>query len=298
MTLRATLLLLLVGSVWGASFLFIRVAIDEVQPLQIVFVRTASGALVMLAFLRASGRPIDATKRNLLLSGGLAVMAILVPFFLIAWGEKEVESGTAAVMNATMPLFTLVFAAALLAEERLTTARVAGVALGFGGVVVLAGGEVDGSDSAISMAAMVLASACYGIAAIGGRVLVQRWNPFALSTAMVTFAAIYSGAIFFATGDPRIDISAEAWLSMLALGTAGTGMAYVAYYTLIDMVSSVRSSFVAYIIPVVGVALGAVVLDEAVTWNTVLGGAIILVGVAIGTGAVHGLRREFAREGV
>jgi drug/metabolite transporter (DMT)-like permease len=299
MTVRATLLLLLVGSVWGASFLFIRVAIDEVQPLQIVFVRTASGALVMLAFLRASRHPVEVTKHNVVLAAGLAVLSILVPFFLIAWGEKEVESGTAAVLNATMPLFTLLFAAVLLAEERLTAGRVTGVLLGFVGVVVLAGAEADSSGDALSMAAMVLASACYGIAAIGGRVLVQRWNPLSLSTAMVTFAAVYSGAIFFATGDPRIDISAEAWLSMLALGTAGTGMAYVAYYMLIDMVSSVRASFVAYVIPVVGVALGAVVLGESVTWNTVLGGAIILAGVAIGTGAVRGLRtREPATEGV
>ncbi len=286
MTLRATLLLLIVGSIWGASFLFIRVAIDEVQPLQIVFVRTFSGALVMLAFLRVTRRPVYVTKENVGMAAGLATLAILLPFFLIAWAEQEIDSGTAAILNATMPLFTLFFAAALLADEYLTVARIVGVVLGLAGVAVLIGGEISGEGDAASIAAMVLSSACYGLAAIGGRVLVRRWNPVSLSTTMVSFAALYAAVIFFATGDFRYDISLEAWLSMLTLGVVGTGLAYVGYYLLIDMVSSVRASFVAYIIPVVGVILGAVVLGESVSWHTVVGGAIILVGVAIGTGAL------------
>ena len=289
MNLRATLLLLAVGSIWGSSYLFIRVAIDEVQPLQIVFVRTLAGALVMLAFMRIRRRPVDVTAHNLGFAAGLAVVGILMPFFLIAWAEREIDSGVAAVLSALMPLFTLLFAAVLLADEELTLSRIAGVVLGLAGVVVLVGGEGGAAGNTLSLAAMVLASACYGLSAVGGRVLVRRWNPLSLSTAMVSFVALYAGVIFVSTGDPRFDISLDAWLAMLVLGVAGTGMAYVAYYTLIDLVSSVRASFVAYIIPVVGVILGAVVLGESVTWRTLAGGAVILAGVAIGTGALSRL---------
>lgn len=291
MTLRATLLLLGVGLIWGASYLFIRIAIDEVQPLQIVFVRTFAGALVMLAFLRATRRPVNVTRRNVVLAAGLASVSILIPFFLIAWAEQEIDSGTAAVLSATMPLFTLFFAAVLLADEYLSVARVIGVLMGLAGTVLLIGGEAGGSSDALSIGAMVLSSAFYGIAAIGGRVLVRRWNPFSLSTTMVAFAALYSGVIFAATSEFRYDISLEAWGAMLVLGVAGTGLAYVMYYQLIDMVSSVRASFVAYIIPVVGVILGAAVLGEAVTWHTIAGGVIILAGVAIGTGAFQARKR-------
>jgi drug/metabolite transporter (DMT)-like permease len=296
MTPRATLLLLTVGCIWGASFLFIRVAIDEVQPLQIVFVRTFAGALVMLTFLRVTRRPLHVTWPNVAMAAGLASLAILVPFFLIAWAEREIDSGTAAILNATMPLFTLFFAAVLLADEHLTAARITGVVLGLAGVVVLIGGEVSGEGSALSIGAMVLSSACYGLAAVGGRVLVRRWNPVSLSTTMVSFAALYSSVIFFSTGDLRYDISLEAWLAMMTLGILGTGLTYVLYYLLIDMVSSVRASFVSYIIPVVGVILGIIVLGESMSWHTVVGGAIILAGVAIGTGAVKTWPRRSQRE--
>jgi drug/metabolite transporter (DMT)-like permease len=287
MTPRATFLLFAVGTVWGASFLFIRVAIDEVQPLQIVFVRTLTGALVMLVFLRTSRMPVAIPRGTLGQAALLSVLAILLPFFLISWGEREIESGTAAVINATMPLFTLLFAAALLEEEELTASRIAGVLLGLAGVVLLVGGHVDNSASALALAAMVLASASYGLAAVGARFLIRRVHPLLLSTIEVASAALYAGVIFFATGDPRVHITLEAWLAMLVLGALGTGAAYVAYYTLIEMVSSVRASFVAYIIPVVGVILGAVVLGEPVSWFTLAGGCVILAGVATGTGTLN-----------
>jgi drug/metabolite transporter (DMT)-like permease len=102
--------------------------------------------------------------------------------------------------------------------------------------------------------------------------------------------------IFFSTGDLRYDISLEAWLAMMTLGILGTGLTYVLYYLLIDMVSSVRASFVSYIIPVVGVILGIIVLGESMSWHTVVGGTIILVGVAIGTGAVKTWPRRSQRE--
>jgi drug/metabolite transporter (DMT)-like permease len=291
MPLRAALLLLFVGSAWGASFLMIRVAVEEVGPAQLVFFRCVAGAVVLLGVSYVGRRPLGLTRANLGKAALLALLAILAPFFLITWAQTKIESGPAAVLNATMPLFTLFFAAVFLAEERLSFERSAGVILGLIGVVILIAREFDsvGSSSELAAAAVVLASACYGLSAVMARRLIQAWNPLSLSTAMVCLTAVYSGAIFFATNTPELDLQWDTWLSLFLLGAVGTGIAYIAYYTLIEMVSSVRATMVAYIIPVVGVVLGALVLDETVAWNTFVGGAVILAGVALGSGSLNRL---------
>ena len=136
----------------------------------------------------------------------------------------------------------------------------------------------------------MLASAAYGVGGVMVRSVLRRWDPVAMSAVQISFLALYSGVLLAATGPVELDLSADVWLSLAALGALGTGVAYVAYFTLIREAGAVRASLVAYVIPVVGVILGAAVLDEPVAWNTLAGGLVIIAGVGLGTG---GLRLVF-----
>ncbi len=281
---RAPAVLLALGCVWGASFLFIKVIVDETGPVEVAFGRLFIGMIAILAFVRLRRLSVPWTPSLLAKVGVLALVANIAPFALIAWGEEHIDSGMASVLNSTMPIFTSVFAAAVLPEERFSTARVAGLTLAFVGVVVLTSDEgLDVTDSdVLGQLAVIGASACYGIGSVVSRTLLRTTDPIGLSALQVTAgAALALPILFVASGVPDYSLSAEAWLCLLALGAGSTGVAYVMYLWLIETTGSVRASLVTYIIPVVGLFLGWVVLDESIGLNTILGSVLIIGGVAM-----------------
>ena len=275
--------MLTLGGVWGASFLFIKVVVEETSPLDLVAGRLFFGALAIalvmaLQRVRVRWRPSLLAKVSF-----MAVLSNVVPFALIAWAEVHIASGTASVLNSTMPLFTALFAAAFLAEEHFTVARLAGLVAGFLGVVVLAGGDVVNiaDSSVLGKLAVVGAAACYGAGAVFARTLLRSDEPLPLSGLQLLAGTVLAIPLMLAVdGPPSYSLSVEAWLSLITLGVMGSGLAYVAYLWLVDQVGSVRTSLVTYIIPVVGLLLGWAVLDEQVGVDTGLGAALIILGVA------------------
>jgi drug/metabolite transporter (DMT)-like permease len=195
-----------------------------------------------------------------------------------------VDSGLAAVLNATVPIFTAVFASAFLTDERFTTGRVAGLGLGFLGIIVLTGEDVLNitDSSVLGELAVVGAAACYGLSATYSRTLLRTYDPINLSALQLFMAtALAVPLVFLFSGEPSYgSMSLEAWASLLTLGLAGTGIAYIVYLWLIEHTGSVRASLVTYIVPVVALILGWAVLDESIGWNTLAGAALIIVGVA------------------
>jgi drug/metabolite transporter (DMT)-like permease len=298
MSSRALAVLVFVGCIWGTSFLFIRIAVDEVTPAQLVFFRGVGGAVALLAFAALQQRPMQLDRSSLGLGVFLAVVGAFLPFLLIAWAETRIESGPTAVLNGTLPLFTLIIAAAVLADEEMTAAKTVGVAIGFGGIVVLVGRDSLSvlEEDSLAQGAVLLATALYAVSAVVMRMSLRRWSALTLSTLQVSILAVIAGVFAFATSPPHFDLAADTWLSLLSLGFLGTGVAYIAYYWLIENVGSVRATFVAYIIPVVGVAAGVVVLGEAIRWNTFVGGAVILVGIGVGNGLLRWPGRTAAAE--
>jgi len=282
-TPKALLALLALGAIWGASFLFIKVIVDETSALEVAEGRMFFGALAVGVLIAMRKMPL---RRPPVLWFKVAVWAfvgIVVPFILIAWAEEHIASGTASVLNSTMPLFTMLFAAIFLIEEQLTPARVAGLAIGFVGIIVLTGGDVyDLRDSAVlGQLAVVGAAACYGAGAIYARSLLKEEDPVSLTGGQLVLGTVLVLPILLVVrGTPDYSLSVEAWLSLLALGVLGTGIAIIIYLWLVDNVGSVRSSLVTYIIPIVGLFLGWAVLDESIGLNTVLGCALIIAGVA------------------
>jgi drug/metabolite transporter (DMT)-like permease len=287
--------LVALGSVWGASFLFIKVLVDEATPMEVVTGRLVLGAVAVALIMAWSGRSFRRRPSTLARLAFMAVIANIVPFALISWAEEHIDSGIASVLNSTMPLWTALFAAALLVEERFTFSRVAGLSCGFAGVAVLGGSDiVDLTDSGVlGEIAVVGGAMCYGVGAVYARVLLRNDDPATLSGLQLLIAASLSVPVLFAfDGVPAFDLSVKAWLALTALGVLGTGVGYVAYLWLVDTLGSVRGSLVVYVTPAVGLFLGWAVLDESIGWNTLVGTALIIVGVAaVMQGQVPGPQR-------
>ena len=280
---KALLTLLALGATWGASFLFIKVIVEETSALEVAEGRLFFGALAVGAVMAIKRTRLRWPPSLWLQIAVWALVSLVAPFTLIAWAEEHIASGTASVLNSTMPLFTTLFAAIFLMEEQLTPVRGAGLVVGFLGVVVLTGGDIyDFSDSSVlGQLAVVGAAACYGAGAVYARGLLKQAEPLGLSGAQLVLGAVLALPLLLAVrGTPDYSLSVEAWLSLLALGVLGTGIAIVAYLWLVDNVGSVRSSLVTYIIPIVGLSLGWAVLDESIGVNTILGCALIIAGVA------------------
>ena len=275
--------LFLLGGIWGASFLFIKVIVEETSPLELVAGRLAFGALAVGAYMTVRRIPLRADAG---IVGKVSIMAVfsnILPFALIGVGEEHIDSGVASVLNSTMPIFTAVLAAAVLPEERFTPARLAGLVLAFAGVAVLTGDDfldITGSNM-LGQLAVIGAALCYSFGAVYARTLLRAQDPVNLSMLqLIVGTALSVPLVFVFRGTPDYSLSLEAALSLLALGVFGTGLGYIMYLWLIENTGSVRASLVTYVIPVVGLLLGWLVLDEEIGANILLGALLIIVGVA------------------
>jgi len=280
---RALPVLFGLGGVWGASFLFIKVIVDETGPLELVAGRLFFGALAVGLFVLYRRVPVPFQPRLIAGAAVLALVGNVLPFALIAWAEKHIDSGTASVLNSTVPIFTAVFAAALLEEEHFTAARLGGLVLAMSGILVLTGDDVlhITDASVLGQMAVIAAAACYGIAAVLARTLLKSQDPVGLSILQLCMGTLLVIPILFViSGTPDYSLSLEAALSLVALGVFGTGFAYIVFLWLIETIGSVRASLVTYIVPVMGLLLGWLVLDESIGLNTVLGALLIVAGVA------------------
>jgi drug/metabolite transporter (DMT)-like permease len=274
--------LVLLGAIWGSSFLFIKVALEDLTPMQIVAGRVAVGALLLVTLLHARGGRIP-RERQLL--GPLAIMALIgniVPFALITWGEQYITSSLTAILNSTTPLFTLLIAAVALEGESLRAMRATGVVLGFAGVGVIVGFETTGSIE--GMVAVTIASLSYAASFVYARRHLSGRDlpPLTLPATQLLISAVLTlplALVDVVRTTPVLTLDATA--SALALGLLGTGWAYVLYYRLIADIGATSASFVTYLIPIFGIALGAVVLGEDLGLNTIAGAVLVIGGIAL-----------------
>jgi drug/metabolite transporter (DMT)-like permease len=281
--------LLLLGLIWGTSFLFIKVALEGLPPLGVALGRTVAGAATMWAVVAARRLPVPRTWavwRHVVV---LSVLANVVPFALFSWGELHVSSGVAGVYNATTPLFTLLVAMAALPDERPTRERVAGVALGLLGVVVVLGPwRGVGQNTLLGQAACLVASASYGVGFNYVRRFVtpHRLHPATLTACQLAVATVLLGAVTPLAGG-GVHLTARVVASVLALGALGTGIAFVLYHGLIRDLGATTASLVTFVVPVVAVALGVVALGEDLAWNLFAGAAVVVLGVALAEGRLR-----------
>jgi drug/metabolite transporter (DMT)-like permease len=286
----------LLALIWGSSFLFIRIGTQQLPPFQLVFIRTGIAAigLNVVVYLRG-GRPVVdwRTLRDLIILG---VVNTVVPFALISWGETHIESGLASVLQGTAALFTLVIAHFTFTDERISLRKLGGLVLGFLGVVVLASRSTAGnlvqSDSTMQLLgqlAVIVASLCY---ALGGtysrKAMRQRLDPLVAAAGTMTVATILSGSIAWISplvgGPPPMSLSQltpEVLGAVLALGLVNTFGAYLIFYPLVSVLGAARTSMVTYVIPVVGLVLGAIFLSELLDLRLVIGTLMIVGGIGV-----------------
>ncbi|WP_227878659.1 DMT family transporter [Arthrobacter dokdonensis] len=283
-----------VALVWGASFLFIAIGLEGLSPAQVVLGRLGSGAVALAGISLATRQKLPTEPA---VWGHLAVVSVLLcvaPFLLYSWAEQAIGSGLASIYNATTPLMTTLVAMAALPRERPTTMRMLGLGAGFLGVLIVLGPwRGTGGGALAAQAACLLATACYGMGFVHLRRFVSpRGLPsLSLATVQVGLGALIMLALAPWLATAPVHISPRVVLSILILGMAGTGLAYVWNTNLVAAWGAANASTVTYLTPVVGVSLGVAVLAEPVTWNEPVGAVIAVVGIAISQGRLSGVGR-------
>lgn len=282
MTVGQLVQLVLLGTIWGSSYLLIKVAVEGFPPILLVEGRLLLGAAVLLAIRWWTQQrwPTRAVWPHLVV---MALVGNVVPFLLIAWSEQHIDSGLASVLNATTPFFTVLFAVLIFHAEQLTRAKAIGVGLGFVGVAVLSGADLPAFRSASTQGqlAVLVSSACYGLGFAYARRFL-RGAPLALAAAQIGLAALLLLPLPLASGIPGdLRPTLPAFLALSALGVVSSGIAYVLYYRLIASAGAVVASLATYLMPPVGVTLGWAVLGEPIGWRLLVGVVLILAGMAV-----------------
>ena len=280
---RAWIQMSVLAALWGASYMFIKVAIDDVSPIIVVWVRLVLAALVLLPIAHSRGALAELRPHlpTILL---LSVVQVAAPFLLITFGEQHIASALAGILVASAPIFTALLAFRLDREELATGWRLVGIMVGIVGVVLLFGVDLSGDSAALLGGLMVLlASLGYAIGPLQMKRRLQGVQPVGIAAATMTAAALLlTPAVPFAwpSDAPGIDTVA----SLLVLGAGGTGVAFLIFYTLIAEIGPGRATVVAYIAPGFSVVYGVVLLGESFTAGTAAGLMFILAGSWLAAG--------------
>jgi drug/metabolite transporter (DMT)-like permease len=291
---RHLLMLLALAALWGASFMFIKVGVRELAPGTLICFRLALGFLTLLpvALATVGGRQLVHRLRAAALP--LVLVALLnsaVPITVLAWAEKRLDSGLAAVIQASAPLFTALLALRFSRGEVVAGSRLAGLLIGFGGVALLVG--VQPSGDVLSALGVTFTALCYAAAALYSARALADVPPLVTATGALGFATV--ALVPFAVASPPHGI--PGWKvtgSLLALGIGGTGVAYVLYYALLAGAGASQSILITYLVPAFALAYGVLLLGEPLTFAAVAGLALVLAGVALGTGVIGVGRRRAA----
>jgi drug/metabolite transporter (DMT)-like permease len=282
MTRRAWLLFATVSLLWGVPYLFIKVAVAEVPPVTVVFVRVALAA-ALLAPVAARRGALRGLRGRLLPLVVLSLTEITVPFLLISMGEQRITSSLAGLLIAAMPLFVALLALRFDAAERVSGSRLLGLLLGIGGVAVLLGVDLGGDVRQVAGGAMVLlATLCYASSTL----LVKRFFSDVAMLGVVTVATAIASLLlapFALALTPTRLPSPNVVLALVALGVLCTAAGLLSYFALIVEAGPSRAAVITYMNPAVAVALGVAILGEPLTGGIVVGFLLILVGSWLST---------------
>ena len=280
---------------WGASYMFIKVAVREYEPAAMIMFRLVIASVLLVAVFvgqRGWGGAVADIKALGLQGFAVGVVNGAIPFTLIAWGEKHIDSGVAAIANATVPIFVVLLALRWQKSEAVRGGRLGGILLGLVGVGVLAGVHPSGGWwGAAGTLAVVVASLSYAVGGLWGQRLVTDENGFALATAAMLGATV----VLIPFGLAQLPAHVPGWKetgSVVALAVLGTAIAQILLFRVLRSDGATRMSLVTYLLPVTALFYGVALLGEPLTVEELVGMVLILGGVALGSGAVRLPRRE------
>ncbi|UUW89962.1 DMT family transporter [Pimelobacter simplex] len=280
MTKRGWSLFLAMCLIWGLPYLFIRIAVEDVSPAALVFLRTALAALVLLpiALVRREVGPVLARWRPLVV---FAVIEIMIPWVLLGHAEQRISSSLAGLLVAAVPLFGALAFLVTSHAERFTLSQTGGLVLGFAGVASLVGLDVSHID-VLAVVEMLGVAICY---AAGPLVLARSFSDVSglgvMACALTLTAVVYAP---FGLLDPPTDVPAKGWVSIVVLALVCTALAFVIFLELIKVAGPTRATIITYVNPAVAIALGVVLLDEKLTTGMLVGFPLILIGCAVAAG--------------
>jgi drug/metabolite transporter (DMT)-like permease len=277
------LVFLLLGVIWSSSFMWIKIAVQEVGPITLVAFRAIFGLLfgIVVIWIQRTQLPRTWSAWIPLLVLGLTNIA--VPFFLISWGEQSIDSAVASILDATVPLFTILIAHFLLPDDKMTLPKVLGLIVGFAGIIVLMSKDVNASSSSLlGQLAVIVASLFYAISSVYARKVTED-TPGILRSAgpLVSASAIMWLGSFIFESPVHIPQLGITWVALLFLGVVGSGVAFIMAYYLIHEIGPTRTTMVTYLFPLGGVILGVTFLNEQLTWHVIAGALLIIASLAI-----------------
>jgi drug/metabolite transporter (DMT)-like permease len=290
-------LLLLLAAIWGSSFMFIKIAVDELEPTTTMAARLVFAAIPLVALLiarhgwTAAWRKMGAITKPAIVLGAVNTA---LPFTLIAWGETRIDSGIAAIANASVPIFVAILAIRFRPDEKSTGLRLVGILLGIAGVAILAGVRPEGGWWGVAgTMAVVVASFAYAIGTMYTQSILVETENLVLAAASIMWGAILLLPIGLAQAPSEMP-SWDAIGSIAALGLLGTFVGQLLFFRLIYQYGSARAALVVYLLPVTALFYGAFFLDEPITVQAIIGLVLILIGTALGSGVALRRRRRAA----
>jgi len=288
-------ILVLLSIIWGSAFMLVKVALEDVPPLTLVAGRLTGAAVFLLAALVLTGRSLPSDRSSWRAFVVLGVVNNAWPFTMLTWGQQHIDSSLAAILVASMPLSTVLLAHWWI-KERLTVDRSVGVLVGFGGVFLLIGGDLSSllESSTLGQLAVIGGVLGYSFGTVFARNYLQDADPVVTAAGQMLVGTSIMAPIALAADTPfDLAVSVKAALAWATLGVLSSAVAYLLFFWLIRRITATQASMVSYLIPITGVLLGALVLDERLSANSFAGLGVIIIGVWIVNGG-----GAWVREGV
>lgn len=304
MTTKDWAMLLMLSFLWGGSFFFIGVAVTELPPLTIVFLRVGLAAVTLWAIALLSGYKVP---RSIAVWRTFALMGLVsnaIPFSLIVWGQTHIGAGLASIINAATPLFTILIAGLFLADEHMTAQKIIGVMAGLAGVIVLIGPSAllelgfDMDKSTLAQLAIIGAALSYGCATVfGRRFKAMGISPFHTAAGQVTASTLILFPLVMIIERPYelATPSASVWLSIVSLAVFSTALAYILFFRILESSGATNVVLVTFLVPVTANFLSWLVLDEQLHGRYFVGMAIIGLGLAAIDGRLWAKLKAFSK---
>lgn len=283
--MKARLVWLVLCGIWGSTWLFIKLGLEDLPPLTFAGIRFVISCAIILSIIRIRGLQLPRARADWILLAVTGVLSFGLNYGLVFWGEQHISSGLAALLQATLPAFGLVFAHFHLPGERLTWTKISGVVLGVCGVAVVFSNQlaVAGRQALAGCIALILSAVCAAYSNVLVKAYGKNLNPAILAAGQMFFGLL----LLFAVGLPlegnpfRFHWTAIAVIALLYLAVVGSVIAFLLYYWLLQNMDVTKSMLIALVTPVVAVILGMIVLNEEFGWRTLAGGAMIMLGIAM-----------------
>jgi len=279
-------MLVLLSMLWGGSYFFVEIALEEWSPLLIVAVRIVVASIVIWGIVLAAGLPIPGSRTAWMAFFFMGLLNNVFPFLLIVWGQKEIESGLAAILTAAAPIFSVIVAGVWLKDEPVTRPKLLGAVLGLIGVVVLIGpSALAGLDVNLLAQVAVLGGALsYAFAGVYARRFTRmNIDPIVAAAGQLLMSSLIMILLASAFDAPSqlIESSARVWIAVGLMAVFSTALAYILYFRLLASAGATNAILVTLLIPVTAILLGSLILDERLLWMHFLGMAVIGLGLSV-----------------